>query len=307
MQCKKCGYHLWNIQGRTCPECGVEFSISDYDFVPNAIAFCCPHCKQDYYGTDERGHLEPPAFECVQCANYVEMNQMIVRPGQGYEHDKSTMQEHPWENRDDQTNIFKGWFRTSIAAMLRPAELVKLPPDPNMRSGHWGFMAFNMFLSNLLGVGLIFVVMMIVAMVASPSSAAGFGMGIGMLFGVTFGLTIGILINMGMVAIWGAVSHLCLKLLAQPQGDMTDTFRCVCYANGTTAMVAVPICGPYILSLVGSVWWIVSTILMMMQVHKTSGLKTSIAVLILPLFFIGLITVLFLSLPFVFAGLENSF
>ena len=67
MRCKTCDYQLWNLRSRQCPECGTAFRVSDYDFVPNSVQFCCPHCNQIYYGTSARGQLVPPAFTCVSC------------------------------------------------------------------------------------------------------------------------------------------------------------------------------------------------------------------------------------------------
>ncbi|MBL4702585.1 MAG: hypothetical protein JKX85_15160 [Phycisphaeraceae bacterium] len=48
-------------------------------------------------------------------------------------------------------------------------------------------------------------------------------------------------------------------------------------------MMAVPVCGFYLLSWIGVVWWMVSVIVMLMQVHKVSGFKTTMAVLLFPM------------------------
>jgi hypothetical protein len=80
MKCKQCGYSLWNLSTRKCPECGTYFKPSDYDLIPNSVRFCCPRCDQHYFGTSERGHLVPSSFNCVSCTQPIEMDQMVIRP-----------------------------------------------------------------------------------------------------------------------------------------------------------------------------------------------------------------------------------
>ena len=63
MRCKNCDYRLWNLVSRQCPECGTEFLPHEFEFVLNSVRFCCPYCQQDYYGTGDKGHLEPIEFE----------------------------------------------------------------------------------------------------------------------------------------------------------------------------------------------------------------------------------------------------
>ena len=79
MRCTKCNYSLFDIRERVCPECGEPFAISAHFFEHCGVRFCCPHCDQQYYGTDEKGHLVPIHFNCVKCHNHISMNQTIVR------------------------------------------------------------------------------------------------------------------------------------------------------------------------------------------------------------------------------------
>ena len=79
MRCKGCGYSLWNVPGRTCPECGRGFVPSEFEFQANAVEFCCPGCMQQYYGSDEHGLPVPRAFDCVKCGAACELDSMILR------------------------------------------------------------------------------------------------------------------------------------------------------------------------------------------------------------------------------------
>ncbi len=73
MRCKTCGYRLWNLTEQRCPECATPFRPSEFEFVPNSVQFCCPHCGQAYYGTGPQGHLEPASFVCAKCGNAIQM------------------------------------------------------------------------------------------------------------------------------------------------------------------------------------------------------------------------------------------
>ncbi|MBL4702584.1 MAG: hypothetical protein JKX85_15155 [Phycisphaeraceae bacterium] len=177
MKCKSCGYHLWNISSRTCPECGEGFLPEDYDFVPNAVTFCCPHCDQNYFGTDEHGHLAPKTFECIQCQSPIHMNEMVLRPGPGYETDAATIWEHPWEDRGNRPSTFRAWYRTAWTAMIRPKELVQQGFVKNTKAGHWRFLVCNSLLTYLLGFGsLLFLSLIAFAFVARGGGAAAGGM-----------------------------------------------------------------------------------------------------------------------------------
>ena len=83
MRCESCDYPLWNIASRSCPECGAEFRPSDFEFVPHTVRFCCPHCDHPYFGTDERGHVVPRAFACLQCGEAIDVDEMVLRPVPG--------------------------------------------------------------------------------------------------------------------------------------------------------------------------------------------------------------------------------
>jgi len=287
MQCKSCGYHLWNISSRACPECGEGFLPEDYDFVPNAVAFCCPHCDQNYFGTDEHGHLNPKTFECIGCQTSIDLNEMVLRPGPGYEADAATVWEHPWEDRGSRPSTFRAWYRTAWAAMIRPKELVQQGFVQNKKSGHWRFLLCNSLLIYLLGFGTIFLSLITVALTAGGGNTFAGGM-IAAIGGMAL---FGVLINFFTVLVFGAVAHGSLRLFGKPQGTLSDTYRCYCYSNGVTAMMAVPICGFYLLSWVGGIWWMVSAIIMLMEVHKVSGFKATMAVLIFPIMMLVLVTV----------------
>jgi hypothetical protein len=287
MKCKICGYHLWNIQGHhDCPECGNPFRISDYNFKPNTVSFCCPHCDQDYYGTDEHGLLHPRAFDCVKCQQPIEMDQMVVRPLAGFENSASATTEHPWEGRGQNRGTLRAWVRTAKAAMLTPTELVQFPAASDRVSGHWSFLAFNLMMILFISYGSMFALFFFMAMIGGAGGGAGAGnaaTGVGFFAGifVAQGAIMILAMLFGML-IYGAMVHLFLKIVAGPQGTMTDTYRCLCYSQGVNAVAAFPVCG-MVLGYVTIVWSLVSYILMLSKAHKVSGLSATLAAFILPL------------------------
>ena len=99
MRCKGCDYPLWDIAARACPECGLPFRPSDYEFAINSVRFCCPHCHQSYYGTGQKGLLVPSRFHCVSCARLVDLDEMVVLPREGVPESVSIPDRMPWLER----------------------------------------------------------------------------------------------------------------------------------------------------------------------------------------------------------------
>ena len=76
-------YYAVVLISRSCPECGVPFRPSDFEFAINSVQFCCPHCSQSYYGTGQRGHLVPVEFDCAACGRHIHMDDMALLPTEG--------------------------------------------------------------------------------------------------------------------------------------------------------------------------------------------------------------------------------
>jgi hypothetical protein len=283
MQCKQCGYWLWNIQGRECPECGKEFKPSEFDFIPNSVAFCCPHCDQNYFGTDERGQLVPRAFECITCQNQIDMDEMVLRPRPGFEQKRAHQSSNPWQVRKESKSSFRAWLLTCWRAMIRPNDLVqKNEPDNEAFPASISFLFFNNAMIMLLGVGL-FVVLLNIQESSFTRSDFGVESITGLLAGLFLLALAGAFAAFVVVAIWSVLTHVMLRLLAKPKGVQRDTLDCLCYSNGVTLMTAVPICGFYALSWVAGIWWPISAGFMLAKRHQVSIGRAMMAVWVFPI------------------------
>lgn len=277
MNCKSCNYPLWNIRNRQCPECGAAFVPSDFDFVPNSVCFCCPHCDQSYYGIGERGHLEPRRFECIKCRQTIDMDEMVLRPAAGVDERVTQADRMPWFERDQRGTV-KAWFATMGAAMTRPANLIRAVPRDHSVGSAWLFM----FISNLIfaliggGIPLLFTV---VIMQLISRQVPGMAAMMPMMFSQTiWQLPMQLVLLAVAPPLWAWLTHLLLMIGDRPAEKLSRTAHCIYYSSAANCIAAIP-CGDCA-QLGGKIWWLVSAILMVKESHRVSGGKATFAVLV---------------------------
>jgi hypothetical protein len=73
-----------------------------------------------------------------------------------------------------------------------------------------------------------------------------------------------------------AITHVCLMILGGATNGFEATFRVLCYADATSVVRIVPVCG----DLVYLVYCLVVAIIGMSEAHRISGLKAALAVLL---------------------------
>lgn len=273
MKCKTCGYRLWQLPARRCPECGAEYRPSDYEFVPNSVQFCCPHCEQPYYGTGPMGHLVPTAFNCVSCGRHIAMDEMILRPAPGVGEDQTQVCRLPWMERAKR-GWFRGWLGTVRMALLSPARMMReVPPDsPGWEA--YGFTFLNTMLPILVAAVPVMVMMLLVSVISSPRGVPLF---IPLILVIEFAV-IGLICLLG-AAIWALVVHLLLRITGRTAGPLLRTQQAIYYSSGANLVTAVPCFGPY----VGWIWWVVSAIFAVKEGQRVHGGRAAFAVLGLPL------------------------
>ncbi|MFW6058902.1 MAG: hypothetical protein ACODAQ_01895 [Phycisphaeraceae bacterium] len=275
MQCKVCDYRLWNLRSRSCPECGTAFAPSDYEFAPNNVAFCCPHCEQDYYGTDVSGHLVPRTFDCVRCGERIDMDEMVLRPAEELDEAQTRPEVNPWLDRHGKS-FFGPLFRTIGASMVSPGRLIRVTPSEGGTAAAFGFAASV--------AGLVAAVsgLSVLPFLLLPVLFAGPGAGVSaMLLPVLFLLVGTFALPVALLLVWGLVAHGILWLTSKPAGGLGRTYQALCYGHGPAILGAVPCVGFYLAS-VTWIWWAVSAIFMVKDGQRVGGGRATLAVLTFP-------------------------
>lgn len=295
MRCRQCEYTLWNLPTRNCPECGGGFLPSDYEFAPNAVQFCCPHCNQPYYGTDEKGHLVPRAFQCVKCNAPVDMDQMVLRPAAGVKDDGAMRDILPWL-APGQRGFVGRWMATIGRALVMPGRLGRAIPPERPAGQAWWFAAITSLVTSVLSIGpicLFFGGLGLFAAGGGGGGGAAFAgpMMVGMLLfmAIAFG---GTLVFLGL---WGVLSHWLLSLVKGVTRPIGHTYAAIGYASGANLLTAVPCLGSNGL---GVIWWIVSAVLALKEAQRTSGGKATFAVVTPPVVILGLFFAAYMALVF---------
>lgn len=274
MHCRNCDYPLWNLRARQCPECGLDFRPSEYDFVCNSVQFCCPHCNQAYYGTGERGTLVPRQFTCVSCGAPCEMDEMVLRPASGVTEAQTTLDEHPWTTRGGRGLIGR-WFKTVGQAMVSPASLGRaIGAHPDLGAA-WRFALITLAVVMIGGIGLPLGFLGAMALVQGSFDADMF-----IFFSIAFLLYTGV--QLFSFILWALIAHGVLRVSGGADGTIGRTFEVMLYSSGTTAGIAIPCIGPYCGSQIFWVWWIVSACIMLSTAQRVHGGRATLSVLTFP-------------------------
>ncbi len=275
MRCKSCNYPLWTIVARACPECGAAFKPSTYDFIPDSVRFCCPHCQQAYYGTDERGLPVPRNFACVGCARQIDLDEMVLLPAEGVEEAQTDTARVAWVDRRE-SSLAGAYLRTLGMALFTPPRLMAaLPAGASV----WSALLFCAITQALFGFAMASVLALFVAAVtrALPGPSALVGVV------VMLGLGVGAAVFWWVLTIlWALSAHALLRLTGRVEGSLSRTVQAFCYASAGNVLTATPCLGLH-LSFIAWIWWAVGAILMLRTAHKVSGWRASLATLAGPM------------------------
>ncbi len=282
MRCRQCDYQLWSLEARRCPECGLPFVPSQYEFLPNAVRFCCPHCRQTYYGTDAKGHLEPPEFPCVSCGRHIHMDEMVLLPVEGLEDVQTQAACVPWLDRA-RRGLFRAWFRTVGMALAQPGRLMNLVPEQtSVASGMW--LATWTAVVSMLIASIPFL-----AVAAFPAMSAGAGaweMSAPLIFFLGAAL-LGVPLVSGL---WALIAHGLLRLTGTTATGLKRTLQAITFTGATLIVLAVPCFGFYF----GWIWWVISAAIGVKEAQRVSSARAAFAVLTPPFLLIGGVVTLYI-------------
>ena len=282
MNCKTCNYALWNLPSRACPECGSPFKPSDFEFRTSAVRFCCPHCRQDYYGTGISGHLVPRAFNCVKCGNAIDMDEMVVLPTQGVDERDTQPNRVNWPDRHT-CGFWKAYFVTLGRSMGTPQRCMEAAPPTSSLGAAWRFSMFTDLLVMLLGYGGIVVLFAVIGVMAAGGGRGGGGAGAWAPMLGCGGVMIAIVLLTGQL--WGLLhglsAHLVLVASGPTEHGLSRTMQATWYSAGPRIVAAIPCLSQYLWP-IGLVWSTVSLILMLIKGQKVSPLRAVFAGTALP-------------------------
>ncbi len=283
MRCKSCNYPLWNLHARQCPECGAPFAPSAFEFVPSSVAFCCPQCDHAYYGTDDKGRLQPVEFDCVACGRHVHIDEMVLRPAEGLQEWHTRTGDMPWLDRKERGRV-TAWFATVWAAMIHPARLMRGVPEQSPVAAAWWYAILTTLVLTVARMvpAICFLPIIFLNSGSVGGVGGGGGPGAGSLIGIAAGSTVVITLIMLVVlfaslVLWGLVCHAVLRAGGRPAGGLGRTFQALCYSSGANAITVVPCIGD-----LSFVWWITSAVIMVREGQRVSGRRATIAVLAYP-------------------------
>jgi len=261
MQCEACGYELWNIRGRTCPECGATFCPANYEFRPGAVGFDCPACGETYFGTTEKGHLHPERFHCVRCGRFMTMDDdAILRPIEGDGRGAMVDRRIPWLQSESRSFLAR-WWGTVVLGLRLPTDIMSgvRPNDPTGVQ----FMVVSLFVSSI--------VLCMQSAVFGLSGFGGFGGGAlrnPILWGVAPGSGVtAVFLSFAMIIAlaafhllaayaWAGAAHACLYVLGVRRPSWRRTQQAVLFASGSVAAVGfASMFACSCLSLLAYPWW----------------------------------------------------
>ena len=289
MNCKTCDYPLWNIEKRQCPECGSPFKPTDYTFALNSVRFCCPGCKQAYYGTSDIGLLVPGEFDCVTCARHLTTDEMILLPAAGVAEQITRGDTLPWLERR-RVGRFRAWFATFSRVLSDPAKVIALLPveRPGSEALTYAISHFVLFFTANLGV---FFLSSQVRSIIGPTASHGLG-AIGTVLTALCVLPLLIAI---MIFFQAGVAHFVLVLSGGAPQPFRRTVQCVCFSAPTAFLSAIPCIG-YAFSPVALIWWYIASGQMIAAGHKVKAWRAALAVSVGPLLIIAFAVLAFFLL-----------
>lgn len=281
MNCRTCGYGLWNLRARECPECGAGFRPSDFEFTPNAVRYRCPHCRQEYYGTDARGHLVPREFGCVSCGARIDMDECVLEPAEGVREERAAAERNPWARPREGEPLRKRFFGTIGLALAQPHRLGRATPEGASVGRALGFALIVAGIGGAVNAGLGALLVGSMMMVGAAGSGGGVGTPAALLAGVAPFLVMGL--GSAVVVVLAAIgcalaAHLILKATGGAPRPLRSTVNAVLYAGGANIVSAVPCFGFYI----GVPWWIVSATIGLVHAQGVRAWRGVLAMVLPP-------------------------
>ena len=279
VRCRNCDYSLWTIQGRSCPECGVSFLPSEFEFRRGSVAYRCPHCRQDYYGTSPQGHLEPRVFDCVRCNKRISMDEMVLEPTDGMSAgDVGTLAKpNPWTARGS-SNIVAAWFRSLGKILVEPHTFGQTLPLGAPTSEAIKFCSISIGVEMLLTLlcSTPGIIMMLSLGAGGPAGAltalpAGAPKGL-MLWSIVWPLLAPLVYRDIFVPVMVAWMYGVMRA-GRVETTFGRTSQAAIYSEGAASLLGAIPC----VNAIARLWWAVSATMMLQRMHRCNGWLAAVA------------------------------
>ena len=258
--------------GSRCASCGKLFPPSELISIGGRDI--CGTCK--------------PAF--VQ-----RMQEGAALPDSGEERDGPA-----WEKRET-LGLMPAIVETVKGVLMQPAEtFAKMKREGGLRAP----LIYNILIGSAGGIVGALYRLIIQSLHLMPQATKASPIALG---AMTTGMLIGLMIFMPVLIALGSfvsagITHLCLMMLGGAKRPFETTFRVVCYASGSAAVLqVVPVCG----AMVYGIWNIVSESIGLAKAHEISTGKAVAAVLLPMIVCCGLVMVVAFAAIGVAAGMSR--
>ena len=267
MQCRSCGYTLFNLTEPRCPECNTPFDVTTYGFEPGSVQFGCPYCEQLYEGNDAQGLPYPRQFECVNCHLPVDVQNMRVVPvTDGAMVGPGVGPGVPWE-LPEEGGWLSRWWVTCKLGMFQPTTYYRRLRYVDDLGKAISFAAICFVISGALSgliegsIGL--------ALAGGAGGATGKGpaafftsavgqMVVQALLAVPLGL-LGLFVG-------GATIHIGVRIFARDKREYRNTVVVLAYASCPAVWALIPFLG----SLAAALWTLIIGIVGISVMHRTT-------------------------------------
>ena len=272
MRCHSCDYELWHCTGRTCPECGEEFSLTDFEYPFEKILFHCPHCDYGISGEKPSGIPLASIEECVSCGLAVGEELFIVRPKVGLNREELTSRLPIYM---EEGNWFTRYVATVWLILIHPQNAMSRVPihEPIMHA--WKFFVTTVLVTTVVGtlpIGFFFWV--------AGLTRSGFLDSSGFLLLVAGQVAIFGLFLTLFVFLWALLTHVLLQITGGSSFTLHRTMQAILYSGGAFIPGVIPCVG----SPCSFIWWLVASVNMVSKGQRVRGGRAFFATLFGPLF-----------------------
>ncbi len=228
---------------------------------------------------------------------------MRLTPEIGVAEEETQVPDVPWTS--DSLGFFAKWWKTCLAAMIRP-HILGAGIRPGVSTGPaWWFAIFANFVITSISWGFMLVFVLAAIGIATMGAGAGgpplWAMGMG--FGV-IGLFMIVLLPV-VILIWGACAHVIMSIgINKPAHSLRHTYATLCYTSGAAFINILPCIGAY--SFLGGIWWMVSASIGLKYSQRVPTGKAVAAAVVPPLVFACTCTAAYLGFAFSMVGVART-